>query len=70
MPDIKFYGRLTRLVNRISFQVNGRRDTCVLSAGALREILTRLGIESECLHVRAAIHSPSLNPRRYGAVLG
>jgi hypothetical protein len=53
-PQDAVFLSLTRLTNRHAFRISGKRNTCIWSAGALRDVLRVLGYsDADCLRVEA-----------------
>jgi len=47
--------RLATIANRVAFEFNGSRATCILTSFALNDVLQRLGYRSRPLRVEAAV---------------
>ena len=52
-PDIKTLERLCRLTNRKAFTAFRARDTCIITAATLRDVLEELGVPAKLIRVEA-----------------
>jgi hypothetical protein len=60
--------RLVTIANRVAFEFNGSRDTCILTSFALNDVLQRLEYSSRPLRVEAAVFPDA--PKAVGTILG
>ena len=66
--ELAEFQRLVTLTNRIAFEFNGSRSTCVLTSFALHDVLQRVGYSSRPLRIGAAV-CPD-DRKFYGTILG
>ena len=55
MTDNGTFQELVTTANRVAFEFNGARDTCILTSFALHDALRRLGYSSRPLRIEAAV---------------
>jgi hypothetical protein len=60
--------RLVTIANRVAFEFDGSRATCILTSFALNDVLQRLGYRSRPLRVKAAVFPD--DQKAVGTILG
>jgi hypothetical protein len=68
MIDSTSFDSLVAITNRVAFEFNESRDTCILTSFALHDALQRLGYNSRPLRIEAAVFPD--DPKLIGTILG